>query len=315
MQTTHRVLMVRPCRFGFNPDTAASNAYQQATLEGEAAQAAAVAEFDAYVALLRANGVTVDVIQDTPLPHTPDSIFPNNWFSTHADGRLFLYPMEGANRRLERRADIVAWLRGSFAAGELIDLSAAEHQGRYLEGTGSMVLDRVQRRIYAALSSRTHGDELQAFASRIGYQVTAFTATDAAGRPIYHTNVLMCVGPDWAVVCLEAVEDAEERRCLQQQLQADGKDIIAISREQVVALAGNMLALHNAAGEPLVVLSQRASDALDDAQRSRLAGHGRLLTPAIPVIETLGGGGVRCMLAELFLPEHPTAPAAFTQRY
>ena len=315
MQTTNRVLMIRPCRFGFNPDTAASNAYQQATLDAESAQAAAVAEFDAYVALLRANGVTVDVFQDTPEPHTPDSIFPNNWFSTHADGRLFLYPMEGTNRRLERRVDIVAWLRGSFAVSELADLSAAEHQGRYLEGTGSMVLDRAQRRIYAALSTRTDAGELQAFAERIGYQVTAFTATDAAGRPIYHSNVLMCVGPDWAVVCLEAVEDAEERRSLQQQLQADGKEVIAISRAQVVALAGNMLALHNAGGEPLVVLSQRAHDALDASQRSRLASHGRLLTPAIPVIETLGGGGVRCMLAELFLPAHPTAPAAFTQRY
>lgn len=315
MQTTNRVLMIRPCRFGFNPDTAASNAYQQDTLDAGAAQSAAVAEFDAYVALLRANGVTVDVFQDTPEPHTPDSIFPNNWFSTHADGRLFLFPMEGANRRLERRVDIVAWLRGSFAVRELVDLSPAEHQGRYLEGTGSMVPDRAQRRIYAALSSRTDAAVLQAFAERIGYQVTAFTAIDAGGRPIYHTNVLMCVGPDWAVVCLEAVENAEERRSLQQQLQADGKEVIAISRAQVVALAGNMLALHNAAGEPLVVLSQRAHDALEDAQRTRLASHGRLLTPAIPVIETLGGGGVRCMLAELFLPPHPVAPAAFTQRY
>ncbi|MFC3530964.1 citrulline utilization hydrolase CtlX [Vogesella facilis] len=315
MQTTSRVLMIRPCRFGFNPDTAASNAYQQATLAEAEAQAAALAEFDAYVALLRANGVTVHVFDDTPTPHTPDSIFPNNWFSTHADGSLYLYPMEGANRRLERRVDIVAWLRGSFAVRQLVDLSPAEQHGRYLEGTGSMVLDRAKRRIYAALSSRTHRDELQQFARRLDYQLTAFTATDAAGRPIYHSNVLLCVGPEWAVVCLEAVADAEERDLLQRQLLADGKEVIAISRQQVVALAGNMLALHNAAGEALLVLSQRAHEALDAVQRQRLAAHGRLLTPAIPVIETLGGGGVRCMLAELFLPEHPAAPAAFTPRY
>ncbi|WP_174875319.1 citrulline utilization hydrolase CtlX [Vogesella oryzae] len=315
MQTTSRVLMVRPCRFGFNPDTAASNAYQQAVLEPAAAQAAALAEFDAYVGLLRQHGVTVDVFDDTAEPHTPDSIFPNNWFSTHTDGSLYLYPMEGVNRRLERRVDIVAWLRGTFDVRRLVDLSPAERHGRYLEGTGSMVLDRTHRRIYAALSSRTHHEELRQFASRIGYQVTAFTATDAAGRPIYHTNVLMCVGPTWAVVCLEAVADAEERHALQQQLAADGKEVIALSREQVVALAGNMLALHNAAGEPLLVLSQRAHAALTPTQCQQLAAHGRLVTPAIPVIETLGGGGVRCMLAELFLPEHPVAPASFTRRY
>lgn len=302
LQTTSHVLMIRPCRFGFNPDTAASNAYQQAGPDETAAQVAALAEFDDYVALLRAAGVTVTVFDDTPQPHTPDSIFPNNWFSTHADGAIYLYPMEGANRRLERREDIVAWLQQQFAVSGVHDLSPAELSGRYLEGTGSMVLDRLARRIYAAWSSRTDRALLASFAAQLGYALTAFDAQDEHGQAIYHTNVMMCVAPTLAIVCLEAVRQPAQQAALQAALQQDGKTLLPISLAQLRALAGNMLALHDAAGQPLLVLSRRAHAALDAAQRQQLAASARLLLPAIDTIERLGGGGVRCMLAELFLP-------------
>ncbi len=265
------VLMIRPVRFESNPLTAASNRFQSRTdFSAEEQQLAAQAEFDGLVDTLRDNGIVVIVADDTAEPHTPDSIFPNNWVSFHADGRVVLYPMEAENRRTERRLDIVEKLdlKLGYTVREVVDLSHHERAGHYLEGTGSMVLDRVNRVAYACLSSRTHLDALGDFAQRMGYDVVAFDAVDRDGVAIYHTNVLMNVGEQLAVICDEAIVRDDQRSAVLQRLRDTGHEIISLTYDQLESFAGNMLELRNKDGERLVAMSRQALDSLTSSQRS-----------------------------------------------
>jgi hypothetical protein len=304
-QLASAVMMIRPVRFESNPLTAASNRFQgKNDADPVEQQTAAADEFDALVAALRDVGVEVIVIDDTHEPHTPDSIFPNNWISMHADGRVVLYPMEAENRRTERRMDIVEHL--GDAAGrqiaEVVDLSPHENSGHHLEGTGSMVLDRANRVAYACISTRTHLDPLGDFAQRMGYDVVAFEAVDSSGVPIYHTNVLMNIGEEIAVICADAIPRQDQREAVLARLHEDGHEIILLSYAQLDAFAGNMLELRNKAGERVLAMSQQAYDSLDEEQRAILASKSRIISVAINNIESSAGGSVRCMLAEVHLP-------------
>ena len=304
-QLASTVLMIRPVRFLSNPQTAESNRFQGKTDKSpEEQHRAALAEFEALAAALRDNGINVVVFDDTPEPHTPDSIFPNNWVSFHADGRVVLYPMEAENRRHERRPDIIESLATDqgFGVSEVIDLSAHEKQGRFLEGTGSMVLDRVNRVAYACLSSRTQLDPLGDFAQQMDYEVVAFDAVDREGIPIYHTNVLMNVGEELAVICAEAIPRQDQRDAILQRLEESGHEVILLSYDQLEAFAGNMLELRSTAGKRVVAMSQQAIDSLDVEQRELLQRNGDVVAVAIDTIEASAGGSVRCMLAEIHLP-------------
>ena len=304
-QLASTVLMIRPVRFESNPETAASNRFQGRSGESpEAQQAAATKEFESLVAALRDNGVEVIDVEDTAEPHTPDSIFPNNWISFHADGRVVLYPMEAQNRRTERRMDVVERLDAElgFIVREIVDLSHHEQAGHFLEGTGSMVLDRANRVAYACLSSRTQLDPLGDFAQRMDYDVVAFEAVDRGGAPIYHTNVLMNVGEKIAVICEEAISREEQRSAVLQQLRDSGHQVISLSYDQLDAFAGNMLELCTQGGERLIAMSQQAFESLTPKQRSMLEQNGKVIAVPIDRIEASAGGSVRCMLAEVHLP-------------
>ncbi len=304
-QSTHRVLMIRPVGFAGNLQTQASNRFQSQSGLHEVAgvQAQALLEFDGLVESLRAAGVQVQVINDTPEPHTPDSIFPNNWVSFHADGSVVLYPMMALNRRDERRMDVLEQLSAQgLKISQVIDLSHHEQSGKFLEGTGSMVLDRVNHIAYACVSPRTDLDVLGEFAQRLDYELVSFNAADASGVPVYHTNVLMCVGSRFAAVCAEVIAE-QERAAVLHALRQSGHEVIELTAAQMHAFAGNMLELKTAGGELCVAMSQSAYDALTNDQRARLKYlGGSLIVAPIPTIEKEGGGSVRCMLAEIFLP-------------
>ena len=304
-QLASTVLMIRPAGFESNPLTAASNRFQgQTTASAEEQHAAALQEFDSLVAVLCGAGIDVLVVDDTPELHTPDAIFPNNWMSTHADGRVVLYPMEAHNRRAERRIDIIDSLVRDHGRqiSEVVDLSPHEQAGHYLEGTGSMVLDRANHIAYACLSSRTHLDPLGDFAQRFDYTVVAFDAVDIDGAAIYHTNVLMNVGERFAVICDEAIPRSEQREAVLASLRNTGHDIISLSYAQLHAFAGNMLQLRTADGERVLAMSQQAYDSLTTEQRTALEAEGQIVCAAIDNIEAAAGGSVRCMLAEIHLP-------------
>jgi len=304
-QLASTVMMIRPVRFESNPLTAASNRFQAKSDSNPAEQQAAAArEFDGLAAVLRDAGIEVIVIDDTHEPHTPDAIFPNNWISMHADGRVVLYPMEAENRRTERRVDIIDHLgnEGGRQIAELVDLSSHEDSGHYLEGTGSMVLDRANRVAYACVSTRTHLDPLGDFAQRMGYDVVAFDAVDSGGVPIYHTNVLMNIGEKLAVICGEAIPREDQREAVLARLRETGHDVVLLSYAQLDAFAGNMLELRNKDGDRVLAMSQQAYDSLDKEQRAVLAANGRIISAAIENIESSAGGSVRCMLAEVHLP-------------
>jgi hypothetical protein len=308
-QLANSVLMIRPVRFVSNPETAASNHFQGKTdATAEEQQAAALQQFETLAAALQASGVHVVIVDDTEEPHTPDSIFPNNWVSFHADGRVILYPMEAGNRRRERRADIVEHLESDlgFQVREIIDLSQHEQQGHFLEGTGSMVLDRTNRVAYACLSSRTHLDALGDFAQRMNYDVVAFDAVDRDGVPIYHTNVLMNVGEEIAVICDLSITREDQREAVLGRLRATGHEVLTLSFDQLDAFAGNMLELKNREGERVLAMSQRAFDSLTSEQRSILGSKAQVVAVAIDDIEDSAGGSVRCMLAEIHLPQYET---------
>jgi hypothetical protein len=315
MQTTDHVLMVRPVGFFSNPETAASNAFQRSDLVPAAAQAAALQEFDAYVDALRRAGVGALVLDDSPQPHTPDSIFPNNWVSFGADGRVFLFPMEAHNRRLERRVAVLAEVEKQFRIREIVDLSRFEAQSRFLEGTGSMVLDHEFKLAYVCHSSRSHPAVMQAFEGHSGYRTVWFHAVDRRGTPIYHTNVMMCVGRTLAVVCLQAIPDAGERDALCVSLRATGKRIVDISLAQVEDFAGNMIELRSQRGHPVFAMSRRAWSTLTPAQQQAIADYAEPVLAPIDTIERLGGGGARCMVAEIFLPRLNADPAAQADRH
>lgn len=300
-QSAAAVLMVRPHRFGPNPQTLASNAFQR--IVGAEVHDAALIEFDALAAALRAAGVEVMAVDDTPEPPTPDALFPNNWFSTHADGTIVLYPMCAPNRRAERRLELLTDLRErGFRCHRLVDLSMHELDGRFLEGTGSLVLDRLQRRAYACLSPRTDPQLLELWCEELGYRAFAFEAVDRDQRAIYHTNVMLALGTGWAVVCGAAVVDAARRADLMAALADGGRSVVDIDLGQMHGFAGNILELRDRHGGPVIAMSARAFAALRPEQRAMLERHGRLVASPVPTIEDAGGGSVRCMIAELFLP-------------
>lgn len=304
-QLASSVMMIRPTRFASNPMTAVSNRFQgRSTASPDEQQLLAVEEFDGLVNVLRSSGIDVVVIDDTHEPHTPDSIFPNNWISLHADGRVVLYPMEAENRRTERRTDVIEKLDNElgFQVSEIVDLTGHERAAHFLEGTGSMVLDRSNRVAYASLSSRTQLDPLGDFAQRMDYDVVAFDAVDGEGVPIYHTNVLMNVGEKLAVICDAAIPREEQREAVLTRLRDTGHEIMNLTCAQLEAFAGNMLELRNADGERVIAMSQQAHESLSKEQLQLLEANGQVVTAPIDNIEMSAGGSVRCMLAEIHLP-------------
>ncbi|REG81878.1 citrulline utilization hydrolase CtlX [Algoriphagus antarcticus] len=307
MQTSSNILMVRPANFGFNPETAGNNFYQQADARSaDEINTLAQKEFDAFVAMLRDQGVSVIVEEDTSEPVKPDAIFPNNWFSTHPDGKLILYPMYSPARRLERRKDLIENLmKRKFKVEEIIDLSFFEEDGQYLEGTGSMVMDHQSETIYACYSERTHQIPLEYVGKLLGYKVVGFHAlqeVNGMSTPIYHTNVMMHVGSDLAVVCLDSIPKASEKQAVQKSLTQAGKKVVPITSKQKFRFAGNMLEVGNDGGEKFTVISETALDSLNIGQIQLIEKYTTIISPSIPTIEKLGGGSVRCMMAELFLP-------------
>lgn len=297
--------MIRPADFRSNPETAASNSFQHPeAAAGIDTEAAALEEFGRLVRALSDAGVQVHVFDDTRKPDKPDAIFPNNWVSFHADGTVVLYPMMAPNRRPERRLDIIEALvteRG-FHVTEVIDLSEHETEGRFLEATGSMVLDRVNRIAYACLSPRTHVDLLGEFGQRLDYEVVSFDALGPNDVPVYHTNVMMCVGDGFTVICAEAIPDAVKRDAVLATLRDTGHEVIEIDHDQMDQFAGNLLKLETADGDWILAMSRRAKNALSERQREVIGEYARIVSVPIDTIEDCSGGGVRCMLAEIFLP-------------
>lgn len=310
MQTTVHLLMVRPVRFAFNEETAANNAFQQRTDGDEASriQQQAVEEFDRYVYLLRSAGVNVDVLQDTPEPFTPDSIFPNNCFSTHCDiieqtgetvRTLVLYPMYAQNRRLER--DKLRTLLDTMSFDRVVDLTSWEKEGKYLEGTGSLILDREHYIAYACRSPRTSPEVVREWAEALGYDYFLFDSTDEHGTPVYHTNVVMNVGTRFAFVCMESIADAHQRETLRALLEEHDKIVVDLTFEQMNCFAGNMLEVRNDLNVKILVMSTTALDSLTPEQENLILQDGMYIVPVeIPVIEKAGGGSARCMIAEIF---------------
>jgi hypothetical protein len=301
-QSTNSVLMIRPCRFYPNPETAADNAFQaRLDCAVDALSTVARKEFDAAVQKLRAAGVNVHVFEDTAAPEKPDAVFPNNWISTHHDGRIALFPMYSAMRRRERRQDIVEELRKHYRITEVIDYSAFEDHGCCLESTGSLVLDHLNKIAYVSLSNRSNPKVIQRFADDFSYEPVTFTSIGPDGQPIYHTNVMMCIGTAFAMVGLELIRNKAERQQVRARLEKTGKEIVELSADQIVNFAGNAIELHNKRGEKLLVLSSRADRAFTEDQRGRLSRYARLVSLELPTIE-LGGGSARCMIATIHLP-------------
>jgi hypothetical protein len=299
---TSHVLMVRPARFGFNSETAATNVFQSCSDDSESlVQSRALAELDALVALLRANGIDVTVAEDTPEPPKPDAVFPNNWLSTHEDGRVFLFPMATPNRRLERRRDIIDLLRERFVVSEVIDLSPAEAEGKFLEGTGSVILDRRNHIAYSGLSPRTDESVFLRFCEMAGYRAVAFNAKDDSGVSVYHTNVMLSIGASYAIFCVDAVAE-DQREAVVKVIEGSGKEIVAISISQMKSFAGNAFELRNPDGQAVLVMSASAKASLTEEQLARLGKYAVILAPDLPTIEHVGGGSARCCLCEIALP-------------
>ena len=302
-QTTNHLLMVRPAHFAFNEETAGSNAFQQRSGDGatNSLQQQALEEFDNYVDLLKRNGVKVTVVQDTAEPFTPDSIFPNNCFSTHHDdkGRLLvIYPMHANNRRKEREKLSQALRLITF--DKEVDLTHWETKGRFLEGTGSLILDRVHHMAYACRSPRTHEDVVRDWARETGYDYFLFDSEDDNGTAVYHTNVVMHVGTNIAVVCMDSIKNNSQRQQLRALLESNGKEIVEIAMAQMHQCAGNILEVCNNKGEQLLVMSDTALQSLTSRQKDILTRDMRIVAPDIHTIETVGGGSARCMIAEIF---------------
>ena len=304
-QCTSTVFVVRPCRFQANPLTADSNAFQAEAPWDDLAASNRLAQqqFDGLVGILERAGVECIAYDDTPEPHTPDSIFPNNWIITHADGTVVLSAMEAPNRRDECRPDIVDDLREAhgFVVRRTVDLRPYAEQGHFLEGTGSLVLDRVNRVAYACRSSRTEERMVERYADAVGYTPVLFDALDRNGQPIYHTNVVMWIGSRLAAICSASLPDGDRARVLD-RMAAGGHEVIDLSLDQLESFAGNMLEVRSRDGDPVIAMSQQAFDSLDPAQRERLEANAALAVCPIGHIETQSGGSVRCMLAEVHLP-------------
>ncbi len=304
-QITNSVLMIEPVAFGFNHQTAVNNYFQQKEYGYEKdIQGRAYTEFTGMVSILIANGVNVLVVKDTEQPHTPDSIFPNNWISFHEGGQVVLYPMFAKNRRKERRNDIVQLIEDNGSIiNNVYDFTFWEEQNQFLEGTGSMVIDRVHRIAYAALSERTNKTVFLQFCKVFDLKPIYFSANQTVEKkrlPIYHTNVMMSIANEYAVICLESIDDEKEYRCVVNSIISSGKEIVTISEKQMHNFAGNMLQVENSEGKPFLVMSLSAYASLNQFQIYRLNVYNELIVVDIPTIENVGGGSVRCMMAEVF---------------
>lgn len=307
-QITDSILMIRPVQFNLNEQTMINNYYQKTIkgLTGEQIQANALAEFEEFVNKLRNHHINVIVIDDTKQPETPDSIFPNNWISFHEDGRIGIYPMFAENRRLERRSDIIEALREKFKVNSLVDFTEFEASDIFLEGTGSMILDRSNKIVYAAMSERTQNEPLNEFCDAFDYKCISFVANQTVGEkrlPIYHTNVMMCVADTFAILCADSIDDIEERNRVVTTLESTGKEVITISEDQKLQFAGNMLQVKSKEGKPYLVMSEAAYLSLNTHQKNRIEKYCPIIYSSLNTIETLGGGSARCMMAEIFLPK------------
>lgn len=304
MPTASTILMVRPAAFGYNQETASNNFFQSTPDSvTEEIHRKALAEFENMVSLLETNNINVLVIEDSKEPLKPDAIFPNNWISTSPDGTLTIYPMYAPSRRLEKRDEIIDEVSKKFNVTKVQDWSEYEVEGRFLEGTGSMIIDHDNELIYAAISERTNISVLEKYAATNNYQAVVFLATDQEGRPIYHTNVMMALGEQFCVLCEEAIEEEWELIAVRQLLESTGHDIIPITRTQMCSFAGNMLSVKNNKEEYFIILSQAAFDSLRKEQKRMLEAYGKLIPIPIPTIEKVEGGSVRCMMAEIFLEQ------------
>ena len=306
-QITDTVFMVRPIRFRLNEQTAVNNFYQDEDAEIVNQNSKAQEEFDAFAKALIKKGINVIIVEDDNKYDTPDSIFPNNWISTHENGDVVLYPMFAENRRLERRPEVLDMLEEKgFKINNIIDYSSAEDEGFFLEGTGSLLLDRKNELAYCSLSDRAHEELLIEFCEDMEYTPVIFSANqsvDGQRMPIYHTNVMMALGEEYAVVCLESIDDKKERKNVLRHLKESVKEVIAITEQQVASFAGNMMQVHNAEGNKFLIMSDQAFQSLSKEQINILSRYNEIIHPDITTIETLGGGSVRCMMAEVFLPK------------
>jgi hypothetical protein len=291
--------MIRPVNFSFNTETAVNNSFQaQQDID---AQEKALLEFDSFIYKLQQHGVDVTVINDTPNPYTPDSIFPNNWISFHSNGSLFLYPMFALNRRQERKMHVVEAIKDKFVVNSIHDLSDLENQHEFLEGTGSMVLDRDSKIAYACLSPRTTLKALARFSTESNFSIESFTAVDKQGKEIYHTNVMMCVADQFVVICLDSINNPAERERVRKSISNSQKEIIEISFDQMNQFAGNMLQVNNTEGKKFLVMSSQAFSSLTSTQRQSIEKYNSIIHSSLDTIERNGGGSARCMMAEVFL--------------
>ena len=294
------ILMVRPYQFYFNQQTASNNFFQS-NINIENANELAIAEFDTMVEKLRAHQIKVNVVQDTKDPSTPDSIFPNNWISTHAGGTLCLYPMYAENRRAERKSSVIEFLQANYKIENLLDITHFEKEGKFLEGTGSMVLDHQNKIAYGCLSERLNKEAFISWYSKMQFKPIAFEALDDKAQPIYHTNVMMCMANQFVVICLDSVPNEKEKQMLLDSFVQTHKEVIEISQDQLNHFAGNMLQVFDIAEKPHLIMSEQAHTSLHLAQLKSLEKYNPLLPLSIPTIEALGGGSTRCMMAEIHL--------------
>jgi len=303
MQITDTILMIRPASFGANEETAATNFFQSAGTKTDPRfiHETALKEFDNMVELLRKNDINVLVIDDTPMPQKPSAMFPNNWLNTSPEGIVSVFPMHAANRRSEKRDDILKTLAEKFIVKDLQDWSEFEVEGKFLEGTGSMVIDHENKVIYACYSPRTDISVLEKFANANKFRAIVFFASDKNGQAVYHTNVVMTLAEDFAILCEEAIEEEWELIAIRQLLDSSGHEVIRIYKDQMHRFAGNMLQVKNTKGEKFLVMSQTAFDSLYEDQKEELSSKCNLLPISIPTIEQTEGGSVRCMMAEIFL--------------
>ena len=294
------ILMVRPFQFYFNQQTAANNFFQS-NINIENANELAIAEFDAMVEKLRAHQIKVNVVQDTKDPSTPDSIFPNNWVSTHTNGTLCLYPMYAENRRAERKSSVIEFLQSNYKIENTLDLTDLEKEGIFLEGTGSMVLDHQNKIAYGCLSERLDKNAFNKWCDKMQFKPIAFKALDDKAQPIYHTNVLMCMGDQFVVICSDSIPNEQERQMLLDSFARTNKEVIEISQDQLNHFAGNMLQVFDITEKPHLIMSEQAYKSLHTAQLKSLEKYNPILPISIPTIEALGGGSTRCMMAEIYL--------------
>lgn len=303
MQTTNNILLIRPCNFSFNAETISTNAFQNETktADNDFIKNNAIEEFDLFAKTLKSKGVNVFIFNDTPSPVKPDAIFPNNWITFHADGTVILYPMCAHNRQLERRQDIIDSLRQNFKITNIIDFSNYEKENKFLEGTGSIIFDHTNKIAYACLSPRTDKDVFIKVCEYLHYKPVYFSACDRNGIEIYHTNVMLCIGEKFAVICSDSILNSEEKEMVMTSLSRTGHQLIDITFEQMNHFAGNMLEIRTKENKNILVLSQSSFVSLTEIQKNELLKFVELIPLSIKTIETIGGGSARCMIAEVFL--------------